>query len=36
LILELSHFLDEEVVNKVESEILSERLRKEWGMSKDF
>lgn len=36
LIVELSHFLDEEVVNKVETEIFSERLRKEWGLSKDF
>ena len=27
LVLELSHFLDEEVVNKVETEIFSERLR---------
>ena len=36
LVLELSHFLDEEVVNKVETEIFSERLRKEWGLSSDF
>lgn len=36
LVLELSHFLDEEVINKVESEMLSERLRHEWGVSKDF
>lgn len=36
LVLELSHFLDEEVVNKVETEIFSDRLRKEWGLSKDF
>lgn len=36
LVLELSHFLDEEVVNKVESEMLSERLRHEWGVTKDF
>jgi hypothetical protein len=36
VVLELSHFLDEEVVNKVETEIYSDRLRKEWGVSKDF
>jgi hypothetical protein len=36
LVVELSHFLDEEVVNKVETEIFSERLRKEWGLSADF
>jgi len=36
IVLELSHFLDEEVVNKVETEIYSDRLRKEWGVSKDF
>lgn len=36
LVLELSHFLDEEVVNKVESDLLSEKLRTEWGVTKDF
>ena len=36
LVVELSHFLDEEVVNKVETEIFSERLRKEWSLSSDF
>ena len=36
LVLELSHFLDEDVVNKIETEIFSERMRKEWGLSKDF
>lgn len=36
MVLELSHFLDEEVVNKVETEFLSEKLRKEWGLSQDF
>lgn len=34
--LELSHFLDEEVVNKVETEVYSDRLKQEWGLSKDF
>lgn len=33
---ELSHFLDEEVVNKVETEIFSDKLRAEWGLSSDF
>lgn len=36
LVVELSHFLDEEVVNKVETEIFSEKLKHEWGLSKDF
>lgn len=36
LVLELSHFIDEEVVNKVETELFSDKLRKEWGLSKDF
>lgn len=36
LVLELSHFLDEEVVNKVESDLLSDKLRTEWGVTKDF
>jgi hypothetical protein len=36
LVLELSHFLDEEVVNKVETEMFGDKLRREWGLSKDF
>jgi len=36
LIVELSHFLDEDVINKVETEVFSEKLREEWGLSKDF
>ncbi|CDW84758.1 UNKNOWN [Stylonychia lemnae] len=36
LVLELSHFLDEEVINKVETEVYSDRLRKDWGISNDF
>lgn len=36
MVLELGHFLDEEAVNKVETQMLSERLRNEWGLSKDF
>lgn len=36
LVLELSHFLDEDVLNKVETEVFSSRLRKEWGLSNDF
>ena len=36
LVVELSHFIDEEVFNKVETEMFSERLRKDWGLSKDF
>jgi len=36
LVLELSHFLDEEVINKVEMEIFSNKMKQEWGLSKDF
>lgn len=36
LVVELSHFLDEEVVNKVETEMFGDKLRKDWGLSKDF
>jgi hypothetical protein len=36
LVVELSHFLDEEVVNKVETEIFSDKLRNDWGLSKEF
>ena len=36
LVVELSHFLDEEVVSKVETEIFGDKLRNEWGLSKDF
>lgn len=28
--------MDEDVVNKIETEIFSDRLRKEWGLSPDF
>ena len=36
LILELSHFLDEDVINKVQLEIVSNKLRNEWNLSQDF
>lgn len=36
LVLELSHFLDEEVINRVEMHILSEKLNQDWGLPKDF
>jgi hypothetical protein len=36
LVVELSHFLDEEVVSKVETEIFGDRLKKEWGLSREF
>jgi len=32
LIVELSHFLDEEVINKVEIQIISKRIQKEWDL----
>lgn len=34
--LELSHFLDEEVINRVETELISQRLRADWDLPKDF
>ena len=36
LILELSHFLDEEVINRVDMDIMSSRIREEWDLPKDF
>lgn len=36
LMLELSHFLDDEVVDKVELELFSKRVSQEWGLSEDF
>ena len=36
LILELSHFIDEDVVNKVELEILSNKIKEEWDLDNDF
>lgn len=36
LVLELGHFLDEEVINKVETEFFTDRMRSEWGMTEDF
>ena len=36
LVLELSHFLDDEVINRVEMEVLSSKLTSDWGLPKDF
>jgi hypothetical protein len=36
IILELGHFLDEELVTKVEMEVMSQRLRDEWDLSSEF
>ena len=36
LVLELGHFLDEEVVNRVELQVLSERIKKEWELPESF
>jgi hypothetical protein len=36
IVLELSHFLDEEVINKVEMEIFQEKIKSEWNLSKQF
>ena len=34
--MELSHFLDDEVINRVEMEVLSSKLSQDWGLPKDF
>jgi hypothetical protein len=36
LVLELSHFLDEDVVNRVELQLMSDRLKKDWGLPENF
>lgn len=36
LVLEMSHFLDEELVNRVEVQLVSERLKKEWDLPASF
>jgi len=36
LVLEVAHFLDEEVVNRVELEIMSSRLRRDWDLPPNF
>lgn len=36
LVLEVAHFLDEEVVNRVEMEIMSSRLRQDWNLPSNF
>jgi hypothetical protein len=36
LVLELSHLLDEEIVNKVEMEVLSHKIKNEWGLNSNF
>jgi hypothetical protein len=36
LVLELSHFLDEEVTNRVDMDIMSSRIREEWDLPEDF
>lgn len=36
LVLEISHFVDEEAINRVEMEMLSTRVKKEWDLPEDF
>lgn len=36
LVLELSHVLDDEAINRVELTVMSDRLREEWQLPKDF
>ena len=34
--LEVSHFLDEDLINRVETQMLSNRIRKDWNLPKSF
>ena len=36
VVLELSHFLDDDFVNRVEMQLVSERLRKQWDLPEGF
>ena len=36
LILELSNFVDEEVINRVELQLMSGKLQEDWSLPKDF
>jgi hypothetical protein len=36
VVMELAHFLDEEVINRVEMHILSDKVIKDWGLPQDF
>lgn len=36
LVLELSHFIDDEVVNRVEVQMMSDRIKQEWSLPKSF
>ena len=36
LILEISHFLDEDVINRIETQMLSNRIRSDWSLPKSF
>ena len=36
IVLELSHFLDEEVINRVELQLMSDRLKKDWDLPQAF
>lgn len=36
LVLELSHFLDDDFVNRVEMQLISERMRKQWDLPEGF
>lgn len=34
LIVELSHFLDEDIINRVETQMLSNKIKKDWNLPK--
>lgn len=36
LVLELSHFIDDETVNRVELSMISDRIKQQWDLPKDF
>jgi len=36
LMLELSHFIDEDVINRVEMQMMSDKLKKDWDLPEHF
>lgn len=36
LILELQHFIDDDFVNRIEQQMISERVKKTWELPQDF
>lgn len=36
MVVELSHFIDEDIINRVEHEMISKKLRQQWNLPKNF